>query len=209
MQDNGGLKSLLNFSWCYRLLQFMISRKDTASWFINDVWGISSGEKVVDLGCGPASIFESLPDDIDYYGVDFCENYIQSANQKYGNNGTFICSSATDIGLKDIKSLKDADVVICHGLLHHLDDRGVESVLDTANKILKRNGRMVCFEPCFLKRQGRVSEWLMRKDRGQNVRTEQEWKSLVSSSELVFKTSVITGLNRIPWIHIIIEGRRA
>jgi hypothetical protein len=69
-------------------------------------------------------------------------------------------------------------------------------------------GRLVCFEPTFLVYQGRISRWIMSRDRGRNIRTEEEWKVLVSSVFDSFAISIVTNILRIPYIYIIIECQK-
>jgi hypothetical protein len=40
---------------------------------------------------------------------------------------------------------------------------------------------------------------MMSKDRGQNIRTEQQWKDLAGSVFPSFFTNILTGVNRWPW----------
>jgi len=42
-------------------------------------------------------------------------------------------------------------------------------------------------------------------DRGNYVRSEQEWKNLIAKAFDSYSTNVLTGLIRIPYTHIIIE----
>jgi hypothetical protein len=65
---------------------------------------------------------------------------------------------------------------------------------------------MVCLEPSFLLRQAPVSRWLLSRDRGRNVRSEQQWKALVRQVFPDAETHVLTGLIRIPYTHIVIEA---
>jgi hypothetical protein len=80
--------------------------------------------------------------------------------------------------------------------------------LKLARQALAPEGRVVCLEPSFLIHQARVSRWLLKRDRGRNVRSEPEWKALFAQAFDDFETFVLTGLLRIPYTHIIVEARR-
>ena len=47
------------------------------------------GDKVIDIGCGPAQVFASLPD-VEYFGLDTDPGYIAFAKRTYGDKGTFV-----------------------------------------------------------------------------------------------------------------------
>ncbi|MFO0821951.1 MAG: class I SAM-dependent methyltransferase [Gemmataceae bacterium] len=93
---------------------------------------------VVDVGCGPAVVRKHLPADIQYVGFDISEKYITTARRKYGNQGTFLVGTAEDFIQKPDARMRDADLVICTGLLHHLvDDEETLQILNLAKMILR------------------------------------------------------------------------
>jgi hypothetical protein len=51
--------------------------------------------------------------------------------------------------------------------------------------------------------QSRLSAYLMSKDRGQNVRFEQEWKDLIASVFPSMTTNIVTGMNRLFYVCIV------
>ena len=96
-------------------------------------------------------------------------------------------------------------MVLCNGLLHHLPDDEVIEVLELSKRIMKLNGRLVCLEAAYLAHQTRLSKWIVSTDRGRFVRSEQEWKDLLSRAFNNYSTWILTGLIRIPYTHIVIE----
>jgi SAM-dependent methyltransferase len=166
---------------------------------------LQGSEKVVDLGCGPGSSLNYLPRTIDYWGVDISNTYIETARKQYAGRGTFLVGQVSDfLGGKDLR-LNGADVVLCNGLLHHLCDEEAFQVLELSANILKASGRLICLEATYLLRQTGISKWIVDQDRGKYVRSEQEWKRLIGAVFDSYSTSVVTGLTRIPYTHIIIE----
>ena len=92
--------------------------------------------------------------------------------------------SATLKSVWDDSRFRDADIVIGLGILHHLEDNEAEHCIRFAHRALKQGGRFVCFEACWVSNQGFLSRYIMSKDRGQNIRTEQTYRQLAAN---VFK----------------------
>jgi len=203
VQDNSGLKVILTVPWLYDFFQNLTGAKICRAWLAKNIWNLKGGEKVVDMGCGPGVILEYLPDNIEYWGFDISENYIKAACKKFPHRGTFLIGTARNF--QNDSRLNRADLVICNGLLHHLNDDEALEVLELSKKIMKSNGRLVCFEPTFLAHQTWFSRWITSKDRGRCVRSEREWKDLVNKVFKSYSTNVVTGLVRLPYIHIVIE----
>ena len=170
-------------------------------WFYEQVVAVKPGQKVLDIGCGPAVSLSFLPQGIDYVGVDVSEAYIAAAKEKYGNRGVFLSGSVED-WVNDPRT-RDADVVMAVAMLHHLDDDEAFRVLRFAHQIMKDGARFVFYEPCYLAWHSKLSRYLMSKDRGQNIRTEQEWKDMVSSIFPRMSTNVLTGVNCLLYVCMI------
>jgi len=205
-EDNSGLKRLLTFSRLYESFQtHILGGKQARMWLTKNLWKLESGDTVVDIGCGSATVLEYMPSDIAYYGVDISENYIKTAREKFSTRGSFFLGTARV--LIDNSSLRGtkADLVLCNGLLHHLPDDEATEVLELGKQLLKPEGRLVCLEATFLMRQTRLSRRMVSMDRGKYVRSEQEWKNLIAKAFDSYSTHVLTGLIRIPYTHIIIE----
>ena len=208
MQDNSGLTGILSNSYIYEQLQNLVGAKHAQNWLADHYWKVSAGQKVVDVGCGSGATLANLRRDITYVGFDVSKDYIAAGQRRFDTRATFIVSTAEQLLHTSDPRLADSDLVLCNGILHHLDDEEVIHVLRLAKQILTDTGRLVCFEPTFLVHQGFLSEWLMRKDRGKNIRLESEWRQLIGSVFKFFQTSIATNLYWVPYIHIIIECRK-
>jgi SAM-dependent methyltransferase len=207
IQDNSGLKKILTISRIYDLFQNLAGGVNGRKWIAKNIWKLKGPERVVDIGCGPGSSLKYLPVNTQYWGFDISENYIEAARKRLSDRGTFLVGTARDfLDSTDTDTrLTDAGLVLCNGLLHHLPDDEVMEILELAKRIMRPNGRLVCVEPTFLARQTRLSRWIISKDRGRYVRSEQEWKNLIGRAFDYYSTNIVTGLIRIPYTHIIIE----
>lgn len=205
-QDDSGLKKLLTFSRLYEFFQGnLLGGNNARKWLAKNVWRLEGGETIIDIGCGPGSVLEYLPQDVSYCGIDISENYIRAARRKFSARGTFFLGTARDFVNQNDSHLNSADLVLCNGLLHHLPDNEAIQVLELAKQLMKPNGRLVCLEGTFLTRQTLLSRWIVSTDRGRHVRFEQEWKDLIGRAFDSYSTNITTGLLRIPYTHIIIE----
>jgi len=63
-------------------------------------------------------------------------------------------------------------------LLHHLDDDTALAVLRMVSSRLAPGGRLVALDPCFTADQHPLARWLVKCDRGQNVRTRKGYEAL-------------------------------
>jgi 2-polyprenyl-3-methyl-5-hydroxy-6-metoxy-1,4-benzoquinol methylase len=208
MYKDNGFRRMLSVPWIYEQFQNLTGAVQARRWMAENYWRLKGGEKVVDVGCGPGVIFNSLPKGITYLGFDISERYIRKAQELYGTQATFLVSSVGELLKKPDERFKNADLVICNGLLHHLSDEESLEVLHFAYMALKPGGRLVCEEPSFLIKQHWPSRFVMGLDRGNHVRNEREWKALVGQVFKTFTTDISTAQTYIPYVHIIIECRK-
>jgi ubiquinone/menaquinone biosynthesis C-methylase UbiE len=205
VQDDSGLKRVLTISKLYDLFQNLIGGEKARKWVAKEIWKLRGGEKVVDMGCGPGSSLDYLPENIDYWGIDLSETYIETARKQYPTRGNFLVGTAADFINSSDTRLDKTDLILCNGLLHHLCDEEAVEVLELSKRILKPGGRLVCLEATFLVHQTWLSKWIISKDRGRYIRSEREWKKLIGKVFNSYSTDVVTGLIRIPYTHLIIE----
>src|SRR6267143_1361587 len=199
MQRNFGLQRWLKVPSLYNLFQDAIGGNALRRRFIQSHVRAKPGDKVIDIGCGPAQILPRLPE-IEYLGFDVNPSYIASAKLKHG---TFVVGDTKS--LWNDPRFRDADIVIGLGILHHLDDDGAMHCIRFAHRALKQKGRFVCLDACWVSNQGFLSRHIMSQDRGQNVRTEQAYRQLAAK---VFKdvgALVDTKPMRIPYVTVVLE----
>ena len=205
MQDDAGMRSALTSGWVYSWFQNFVGAKRARQWLADNAWRCKGGEKFIDIGCGTGDVLEHLPATVRYVGIDISAEYVELAQRRFGNRATFLVGTAgTFLGKAD-SPLADADLVVCNGLLHHLEDHEVLEVLRLAEQVLLPNGRLVCFEPTFVARHPPLGRWIMNKDRGKNIRTDAAWTAIARTVFPACTTRIVNGLLRLPYTHIIIE----
>ena len=147
-----------------------------------------SNLKILDIGCGPAQILEHIPQ-CDYYGYDIDYRSIQYAKKKYHQkNYHFYCKK---FNKSELKKLPKFDFIIFFGILHHLSNKEVHEILKLCKKIMKKNSKLLTEDPILLENQNIVAKFLIKKDRGLNVRKKREYLGLLKKHFKKIKNKVI------------------
>ena len=155
---------------------------------------LKPGERVLDVGCGPAYYFGRLPG-VDYVGFDTSGPYIGYARRRFGGRGDFRCGV---LAAGHLGELGRFDAVLLFGLLHHLDDAACAALLDLAARALAPGGRVVSCDTAVHKGQRRVSRWMSDNDRGRHVRQPAAYDGLARARFGELETHVLDTLTRVP-----------
>jgi 2-polyprenyl-3-methyl-5-hydroxy-6-metoxy-1,4-benzoquinol methylase len=199
------LEPILSSPAAYRLLgQIAIFKNDGRATYARQYLKPRQGARVLDLGCGPGDILSVLPD-CDYTGVDIEQKYIDAARRRFGARGTFHCGPVEDFVLEARESF---DLVMANGVLHHLDDRQADAMLKLAAMAMRKDGRTVTLDPCFVDGQSRVARMLLRLDRGNFVRDEQSYRKIASRQFADVQADITHDLLSFPYTLIIMTLRR-
>jgi SAM-dependent methyltransferase len=202
MQSDSGLLRWLKVPSLYNVFSAVVGGNELRRRIIQSHIRAKPGDKVIDIGCGPARVLQSLPA-VKYFGLDINPDYIAFARRTYGDKGTFVVGDTRS--LRGDSRFKDADIVIAVGVLHHLDDEEAADCIRFAYDALKRGGRLVCYDACWIPNQGVVSRYIMSHDRGRNIRTEQQCRQLAAKVFSNVHTWIDTKPLRIPYVTIVLE----
>ena len=202
MQSNAGLLRWLKVPFLYNLFQGVVGGNALRRRIIQNHARARPGDRVIDIGCGPAQALQSLPD-VEYLGLDIDPKYIAFARRTYGDKGIFVVGDTRS--LRSDTRFKDADIVIAVSVLHHLDDEEAEDCFRFAYDALKGGGRLICHDACWIPNQGTFSKCIMSHDRGRNIRTEQQYRQLAAKVFRNAHTWVDTKPMRIPYVTIVLE----
>ncbi len=205
MQCNSGLERCLEVPFLYNLFQDVIGGNALRRKFIQSHVRAKAGDKVIDIGCGPAQILPWLPD-VDYLGLDINRAYIASAKRTHAGKGTFVVGDTKSFW--DDSRFRNSDIVIGLGILHHLSDDDAAHCIRFAHHALKQGGRFVSLDACWVPNQGFLSRYIMSKDRGQNVRTEHGYRRLAGKVFKNVDSWVDTKPMRIPYVTVVLECQK-
>ena len=169
-----GLYAALQNPIVYEALQRAMGaekgRRDFAEQFVR----AQPGDRVLDIGCGPADLLVHLPD-VEYFGWEPNGAYVEKARTTYGDRGSFHVGI---FGQEEARSLAPVDIAIVSAVLHHMDDAQVNELFGLLRQVLKPHGRVITSDNVFIKRQNPVARLLISLDRGRHVRTPEGYEAL-------------------------------
>ncbi len=110
--------------------------------FVSNEFKINHAKKIIEVGCGHGAnseYFEEFYDD--YLGVDYSEELVRIASERYGNSKTkFVVDN-----IKKMDEYGSFDIVIGIGILHHVDN--IKEVLLKLKEIGHDNTLYLFYEP--------------------------------------------------------------
>ena len=198
-------RSLLARPRLYSLFRALVGRDGARAVYAREHLRAQPGERVLDIGCGTGDILQFLPP-VRYVGYDVSPRYIERARRRFGGRGEFHCA-AVDDGLPEPAG--SCDLVIAHGVLHHLDDDAARTLFRVAQRALKPGGRLVTFDGCFTGEQSAAARLFLSLDRGRHVRSRDAYERLARSAFEQVHSFVRHDLLRIPYTHLIMECGKA
>lgn len=194
------LSSILSLPAGYQLFQQLVGADFARKIYLSEYARPAPGDKILDIGCGPADILNYLPV-VNYTGLDLSPEYIRAATERFGDKGRFCCG---DVGLATIEGEHGTfDLAIAIGVVHHLDDAQAGKLFALARRALRPGGRLVTYDGCYVPGQSRIARWLLAHDRGQFVRSPEAYRQLASAHFPQVQPSVRSDLLRMPYTHII------
>jgi SAM-dependent methyltransferase len=197
-------RQLLSNSSVYRAFQARLRKENTALRIRDEFLKITPGQRVLDIGCGPAEILAYLPKNIDYHGFDAEQNYIEAARARYGDRGSFAVRAVTPDAVNDIGTF---DVVISLAVLHHLTDAEADTLFASAARVLRPGGRLVTLDCAYEKDQNPIARLLAALDRGKYVRNPDGYVALARRHFKQADATVLHDLIAVPYTHCIVEAR--
>lgn len=174
------------FLFCRGLLEanFTVIRKT-----IQEHLGSHPNRKVLDVACGPGA-FSDLFSEETYTGIDLNPKYIRFAKKNY--RGQFAVQDARKLDFPE----GEFDDVLVYGLLHHLSDEDVTSVLRGMRRVLRPGGRALVIEDIptesRLNLVGHLLHWV---ENGHFIRPADKYRNLLKpffffENEQLFRSGV-------------------
>ncbi len=184
----------------YRVWSRLVGGRDPGS-FAREYVRAKEGQRVLDIGCGPADVLQYLPR-VDYAGFDANPEYIATATKNYGDRGRFYCRRVSEEALA---ANEGYDIVLAIGVLHHLDDGEAEQLFRIAHAALVPGGRLVTLDGVYAPGQNPIAKLIISRDRGEHVRDERGYRTIADRVFAKVTPVVRSDLLRVPYTHLILE----
>ena len=202
------IRTVLARPWAYQLFFNVIGAPERSRILVRDYIRPRPGNRILEIGCGPGTIVPFLPES-EYVGFDLSEEYVEQARKKFRMaypRVQFFCERVSEYTLPQRNYF---DVVLALGILHHLDDPEALRLFQIAHDALKPGGKLVTLDGVWTNDQSGAARYLLAQDRGQFVRTTEQYVRLAGEVFAVVVPSIRHDLLRIPYTHLILECERA
>ena len=198
-ERQSGWYAALSLPIVYELVQHAAGARRWLKRFVRDTVQPRAGDRMLDVGCGPAAILRYLPE-LDYCGFDHSAAYIESARRQFGERARFFCD---DVGAIRQHGVGPFDIATAIGVLHHIDDGAALDLLAKLGEALAPGGRLITADPCFFDRQPWLTRLVVANDRGMNVRHFDEYLALARKVFPNASASLDAGL--LPFPHAVCQ----
>lgn len=197
------IRSVLALPQAYQVFFNLIGARERSRILVRDYIHARPGNRILEIGCGPGTIVPFLPE-VEYVGFDLSPEYIAQARKKFPR-AKFVCERVSEYNLPQRNYF---DIVLALGIVHHLDDSEAQQLFHIAHDALRPGGKLVTLDGVWTEHQSRSARYLLARDRGQFVRSQEQYVSLASQVFSKIAPSIRHDLLRIPYTHIILECGR-
>lgn len=184
----------------YSLLQRTVGQERLLRRFVAEALALRPGDRVLDVGCGPADVLAALPAGVRYTGLEPHPPYLAGARRRFGP-----AADLRGARVEDLPPEALFERVLLMGVLHHLPDPEALALLRACLARRAPGGALVALEPCPRPGRGWVEQQLYAIDRGRFVRGEAGLRALVSQAAPQADFAVWEGMLRVPYTYMVVS----
>jgi SAM-dependent methyltransferase len=180
-EDKSGLKKIISRPAIYNLIQWAAGARMYRNRLVRDYIKPFEGCRILDIGCGTGEFVEFIGlhcSKFTYFGFDAEASYIAHAKELSADK-PHVHFFHRILMEEDTSEFNDFDIVLAMGVMHHMSDNVALSLLRTARKTLKPNGRLITFDPGKFHDSNVIERFFVRHDRGRNIRPPEHYERLI------------------------------
>jgi ubiquinone/menaquinone biosynthesis C-methylase UbiE len=199
-------EALMDNAFIYRTFQKAVMTNNGQKILKEEIIRPEESQTVLDFGCGIGHL-SRLFENSSYVGIDPLPNCIKSAKQLYPEKLNRRFHVGDETSLRDFNDAQ-FDTIMAIGVLHHVVDSKLESFQRESYRLLKPSGRLVTLDPVYFEGQKKINRFVISRDRGKNVRFENQYKEIFTSSFHTIEVKHYRNLLRIPYDHIYLNIKK-
>ena len=182
----------------YNLIQRFFGSQKMWENFVSLYIAQDAPEYILDIGCGTAEIIPYLAPGISYVGIDSNSRYIASCRKRYPEQ-LFILGDWSSLSQR---IFRPPELILCLGLLHHLDSNSARILLRECYEVLQKGGKIISLDGAKQDDCGRFEAIFYQADRGRFIRGLQGYASLFPQQP---ETSLHKNWLRVPYRYAVCE----
>jgi SAM-dependent methyltransferase len=194
------IRSVLSIPAVYQLWGNIVGGSTSIQTLVDEYIRPAPDSRILEIGCGPGTMVPFLPQTA-YLGFDLSPEYIDDARRRFPA-ARFVCERVSRFSVGQCQSF---DLVLAIGIVHHLDDAEAVHLFRIAHDALKPGGRLVTVDGVFTDNQSATARWLLKRDRGEHVRSKEQYLKIASQIFAEIRPVVRQDLLRIPYTHLILQ----
>lgn len=180
-EKKSGLHAIISTPFVYNLVQWVAGAKLYRERMVANYIQPFEGCRILDIGCGTgeyAEYFKKRISKFEYFGFDGEESYIEWG-KKHFEGDSRVQLFHKILTEEEIKEFNNFDIVIATGVMHHLDDELVVSLLNLSKKALKPGGKLVTYDPGNYEDANAIERFFVKNDRGRSIRFKEGYEALI------------------------------
>jgi trans-aconitate methyltransferase len=201
-QTTHGIRAMLSSSWANSFYRWLVFDERCQTGYVQRYVRPRDGDRIPDIGCGPADVLGSLPLGVRYDGFDLSDTYIEQARRRWKNRGTFHCARLDASNLAEPGAY---DLMLSYGVLHHLEDHEAVALFQLTLRALKPAAASSRPTAATSRDNPGSPRYMISKDRGRNVRDATGYLALARQVFCHVTPHVWHDLLRIPYTLLVLE----
>ena len=194
------MKRILAYPRIYNLYQSLIGANSYLKRFSETFIKTEKSIRMLDMGCGTANIVPFLNSEIEYFGIDFSQKYIDYASKKYSKH-TFLCGNICE--QNQING--EFDIIISKGVMAGLKDEQLLKMFDIIVSLSNEKTRIILSDMNHRSNSSVFEKFIQRQERNKELRSKDDYIRLITQKFNIDKITELNNVYRIPYSRVVFE----